>query len=134
MAGRLPNYLFDTSVMIDFSKAHTPVGSWMAALIAAGDVIGTCGVIVSEFYSGLPTQYYPIWAQIFGGFEYWEITPTVAVSAGRYRYEQARLGRIIQTADALIAAVAAEHKAVIVTRNLRHFTALGLHVQAPPQP
>jgi predicted nucleic acid-binding protein len=128
----MTKYLVDTSILIDVSKAHSPVRAWMATLIAAGDVIGTCGIIVAEFYAGLPTRHYAIWAQAFGGLEYWEITPVVSVRAGRYRYEHARRGRQIATADALIAAVAADQDAVLVTHNVKDFPMPDIRVVSPP--
>lgn len=46
-------------------------------------------------------------------------------SAGRIAAEQRRLGRSIEIRDVQIAGIAAARKAVIATRNVRHFQGLG---------
>jgi predicted nucleic acid-binding protein len=52
---------------------------------------------------------------------YWDITRGVAVQAGTYRCRYARQGQTIATADALIAATAIEHNAILVTDNPKDY-------------
>ena len=55
----------------------------------------------------------------------------IAETAGRLRaFEKAR-GRILTVADALIASTAMVRGAVLVTRNIRDFETLGLHIVNP---
>jgi predicted nucleic acid-binding protein len=52
----------------------------------------------------------------------------VARRAGKYRYDLARRGVQISATDALIAAVARDRAAVLVTRNVRDFPMADIHV------
>ena len=54
-----------------------------------------------------------------------------AQSAGRIAAERRRLGRSIEIRDVQIAGIAAARKAVVATRNLRHFEGLGLELIDP---
>jgi predicted nucleic acid-binding protein len=52
---------------------------------------------------------------------YWKTPLEAALQSGEYRYDLARQGIHISTPDALIAATARAHGAVIITDNTRHF-------------
>jgi predicted nucleic acid-binding protein len=123
-------YLLDTSVLIDFSKGWEPARSRIAELIAGGDEIGVSAINVAEFFAGLPTDKRADWDAFFGALDYWEISRGAATRAGIYRYAFARAGQTITTADALIAAVAWERAAVLITRNAKDFPMLDVQVEA----
>ncbi|MCL5962210.1 MAG: PIN domain-containing protein [Chloroflexi bacterium] len=117
----MTRYLLDTTALIDFSKGREPARSRILEMIQTGDELGVCAVNVAEFYSGLPPENRPTWDEFIGSLEYWAASRTAAARAGGYRYEYSRQGQAISTTDALIAAVAQERGAVIVTNNVKDF-------------
>jgi predicted nucleic acid-binding protein len=121
-------YLLDTTTLIDFSKGREPVRSRVLALIDAGEDVGVCAVNVAEFYSGLPADARPVWDEFFAALVYWDISRSAAAHAGQDRYDLARQGRPLSTADALIAAVAREQAATLVTDNVKDYPVDGLSI------
>lgn len=117
----MSRYLADTSALIDYSKGHEPVRSRLQGLIDAGDEVAVCAVNVTEFYSGLPPTSYPIWNLFFAALPYWPISRNAAIRAGQFRYAYARQGQPLSTMDSLVAAVAEERGATIITRNVKDF-------------
>lgn len=55
----------------------------------------------------------------------------IAEAAGNFRAREKQQGRILTVADALIAATASVHGAVLVTRNIRDFRTLGVPLVNP---
>ena len=78
-------------------------------------------MIVAEFFAGPQPDERPRWEAFIDELTYWDTTRKVASQAGIYRYEYARGGQPILTADALIAATAAAVAATLVTDNVKHF-------------
>ena len=76
---------------------------------------------VAEFFAGLQPDERPRWDAFVAELTYWATTREMARQAGIYRYEYARRGRTILTADALIAATAAAVGATLVTENVKDF-------------
>jgi predicted nucleic acid-binding protein len=52
---------------------------------------------------------------------YWRVSLVAAAATGEDRYDVARRGQAIQTPDALIAAVARAHGAILVTEKTKDF-------------
>lgn len=114
-------YLLDTDAIVDFSRDREPVASRILEMIDGGDEIGVCAVVVAEFYSGLLPQERTRWQSFFDALRFWDETREVAEQAGIWRYEYARKGVTLSTTDLLIAAVANDIGAVLVTNNIRDF-------------
>ena len=114
-------FLLDTTVLIDASRHREPAVSWLREALRTSDEVGICAVIVTEFFAGLRPDERPRWEVFIDELTYWDTTREVARQAGIYRYEYARGGQTILTADALIAATAAAVGATLVTDNVKHF-------------
>jgi predicted nucleic acid-binding protein len=114
-------YLLDTTVLIEASRLREPALSWLREALRKSDEVGVCAVIVAEFFAGLRPDERPRWETFVAELTYWASTREMARQAGIYRYTYARLGRTIQTADALIAATAAAVGATLVTDNIKDF-------------
>jgi tRNA(fMet)-specific endonuclease VapC len=114
-------YLLDTDALIDFSKGTQPASSWILSWIDDGESVAVCGISVAEFYSGLTEAVEEGWQRFFASVQYLDITPAAAMRAGRYRYRSRLAGNNITTTDALMAAVASEYGATLVTGNVKHF-------------
>lgn len=113
--------MLDTSILIDLSKLDGVARSQVYKWIAAGDDLAICGIQISEFYRGLSPEERGDWDAFFADLLFWDISQSAARRAGIDQYDFARRGRQINTPDAVIAAVAREYRAVLVTNNVRDF-------------
>jgi tRNA(fMet)-specific endonuclease VapC len=129
----MARHLIDTSSLIDYSKRSEPAASTIRNLIATGEELGVIDVIIAEFFSGVPAHERPRWDTFLEEFEHWPCTYEAAVRAGNYRYVYARRGIAIGTPDALIAAIAAEVGATLVTNNAKDFPMPDVILLVPSQ-
>jgi predicted nucleic acid-binding protein len=129
----MTRYLLDTDMLIDFSKGREPTRTRVLQMIDSGDVMGVCAVNIAEFYAGLPEQERPQWDDFFASVDYWHINRHAAIQAGQYRHAAARNGQTLTTTDSLIAAVALEYDATILTSNISDYPGKGLTVMSPGQ-
>ena len=116
-------YLLDTNVVIDYLNKRPRAVKLIDSLSEQGHVLCTCAVVVAEVYSGiLPGSLSAATAHEMGdSLRFLETGRETAEAAGIWRYGYARQGIQIATTDALIAAAARSHDAVIITGNDRHF-------------
>jgi len=119
-------YLLDTTVLIDLSKEIEPISSQVHRWLAGSDDVGICGVVAAEFFAGLRSEERPPWVTFVNRLVFWEVTRRIAIEAGMFRYRYARLGITLTTTDALIASVALNVGATLVTRNVKDFPMPGL--------
>lgn len=117
----MTRYLLDTDALIDFSRSSEPATSSILSWIDGSDVVAVCPISVAEFYAGLSTEQAPRWREFITSLTFWDIGWEAAMRAGQFRYAFARAGRSITITDALLAAVAEEHDATLVTRNVKDF-------------
>lgn len=122
----MTQYLLDTDVLIDFSKGIEPVTSQLLAWIDGTDVVAVCAISVAEFSSGLTPDQAARAQRFLALLSYWDIGREAAMRAGQDRYSLARRGLSITTTDALLAALARERRATLVTSNLKDFPMQGL--------
>ena len=117
----MAKYLFDTTVLIDLSKRRHAILAGVRTLNQPGNERGLCAITVTEFFTGLSPAERSHWSESIETLSYWDITREEALHAADHRYTFARRGRTLNTADVLIAAVAWEQNATLVTANVRHF-------------
>jgi predicted nucleic acid-binding protein len=117
----MTRYLLDTDALIDFSKGVEPATSSVLSWMDGSDVVAVCPITVAEFYAGLTSGDALYWERFIALLPYWHISLAAAKRAGQYRYMFARTGYSITTTDALLAAVALEHSATLVTGNVKDF-------------
>lgn len=121
-------YLLDTDVLIDLSRGVEPTSARVRDWMTAYEEVAICAIQIAEFLSGISPADREAQRRFLQAFAVWEIHLRAAVRAGAYRYDLARLGVQVGTPDALIAAVAWEHSAALVTRNVRHFPMTDIRV------
>jgi len=114
-------YLLDTTVLIDYFHGNRSVTELISMLNEEGHFLGVCGINIAEFYSGLSSLERQQADEFIRALEFYSITLAEAKRAGQYRYDFARRGVNLNMADTVIAAVAVEENATLVTGNLRHF-------------
>lgn len=117
----MTRYLLDTDALIDFSKRRDPAYSWILTWIDGGETVGACAITVAEFYTGLSIDQAEEWREFITSLTYWDVTPEAAMRAGQDRYMFARAGASIGVADSLVAAVARQQDALLVTGNVKDY-------------
>jgi predicted nucleic acid-binding protein len=130
IASGAPRYLLDTTALIDFSKGFEPARSKLLALLSQPVEIAVCCVTIAEFFAGVEPETYTGWREFFSTLTYWNISDDAAAQAGAWRYEYRRQGIQLSTADALVAATAWEHAAVLITNNGKHYPMPGIELMS----
>jgi predicted nucleic acid-binding protein len=102
----MPNFLADTSFLIDIINDRNGRREFLRELLQPGDTIGCCTVNWIEIYTGMRPGEERVTEAFLGRFRYYDVTRQIAVRAGRLRYEWRRQGQTLSLADATIAAVA----------------------------
>jgi predicted nucleic acid-binding protein len=124
-------YLVDTDVIIDYLNHSLAARSMLTQLVADGDTLCTCSVVLAEVYSGLDVQATSAAAEFLEATEFLVTSPAMAKQAGTWRFGYARRGIQLATADVLIAATATAHRATVVTRNVRDYPMPELTLLSP---
>lgn len=94
--------------------------------------MAVCCVSVAEVYSGLADRERPRVDRAIEPLEYWDISPAAAKLAGHYRYVYARQGIQLSAPDALLAALAIDEEAYLVTGNVKDFPMPELRLEKLP--
>ena len=115
------NYLLDTTALIDHLRGRQEAMVIVSTLAQQGHRLGVCCVNVAELYSGLGLEERARADRLLATLDYYELNREIAKEAGRYRYDYARQGIALSTADTLIAATAIAGDATLVTANTRDF-------------
>ena len=119
-------YLLDSTVLIDHANRDVAAMRLMRGLIENGHDLYTCDVVTCEALSkGEPDEIKHL-ETLLDALEYVSTSPLAARAAGSSRRTRYASGGKRALGDALIAAVAIELRAVVVTRNSRDFERQGV--------
>ena len=114
-------YLLDTTALIDLSKSVEPTTGFIRQLSAAGEDLGVNPISIAEFYAGLTPGEHPDWDEFFASLTFYPISYEASIQAGKWRASFRARGIQLSTTDTLIAAVASEVGAIVLTSNVKHF-------------
>ena len=117
----MTRYLLDTNALIDYSKGREPAFSRINVMIASREELGVCAINITEFYAGLRPDERFDGEDFLTSLRYWDISREAAIRAGEDRYYFARRRQMLSTTDTMIAAVAREYNAIIVTDNVKDY-------------
>ena len=117
----MARYLLDTTALIDLSKSFEPTTSFIKQLSASGEDLGVSPTAITEFYSGLAPHEHPDWDEFFASLTFYPISYAASLQAGKWRSRFRAAGVQLSTVDTLIAAVAFEAGAIVLTSNVRHY-------------
>lgn len=114
-------YLLDTDTLIDYMADRGDARERIDAMIEAGDDVALCAVTIAEIYTGLTDKKRATWDSWLQALSYWQISFNVAVQAGIYRKTASESGRTLSVSDSLLAALAHERGATLVTSNIKDY-------------
>lgn len=117
----MTTYLLDTTVLIDFLAGAPKAVSLLRELSEQDHQLSTCCICVAELYSGLSANAAATADELLDNLTYFDVMRDQARLAGSIRYQYARRGISLSTADTIIAAVAVANDATLVTANVRDF-------------
>jgi predicted nucleic acid-binding protein len=123
-------YLLDTTLLIDHANGYQPATELLHRLYEQGADLLTCEVVVCEALSGGTDAQRAVIGRLIAPLEYVAADPAAARAAGEARRTARQRGGRLGLGDALIAAVAGELGATIVTRNRPDFDRQGASVLA----
>ncbi len=123
-------YLLDTDTVIDFILDSYHVRERITAKLEAGDTLALCAITVTELYSGLDEKRRIRWQELLYEFPYWDISRGAAVKAGIDRKSAPDRGITLSVSDSLIAAVARENDATVLTSNIKDYPAEDVRVMS----
>ncbi|HEX5589808.1 MAG TPA: type II toxin-antitoxin system VapC family toxin [Candidatus Limnocylindrales bacterium] len=119
-------YLLDSTVLIDHANRDVAAMRLVRGLIEEGHDLYTCDVVTCEVLSkGEPDDVRHV-EILLDALEYVSTTPSAAGWAGASRRSRHAAGGNRALGDALIAGIAIDLDAIVVTRNRRDFARQGV--------
>lgn len=113
--------LLDSTVLIDHANADAPATALLQRLVEEGHDLYTCDVVTCESLSGGTDDDVRLIGVLLDALEYVSTSPAAARIAGEARRASRAAGGRRYLGDALIAAVAKDLGATVVTRNRPDF-------------
>jgi len=129
------HYLLDTTVLVAHLRGDEEVASFLLDLTSRGHFLCTSCVNVAEIERGVRPKERKGAGALLDRLGFLVTTKEAAVRAGRYQAEFQKRGRTIHLADALVAATARVHGAVLVTDNIADYPMSDIRIEQPaPDP
>jgi predicted nucleic acid-binding protein len=128
----MSDYLADTTVLIDCLRGRVHVRERVDRLARSGHRVCCCDVTICEVFAGMRVHERLRTEAFLAGFFYLPTSRVIAERAGAWLHEYRQSGVTVGLADALIAATAQAHGAILLTANIRHFPFSGLTVEEVP--
>lgn len=115
-------YLIDTNILVWIIRGDKWYVRWFAELKEDGSVtLSISTITIAEIYKNV----FPIeivrTERIIEDFIHLDVTPRIAKEAGFYWKDYSKKIEKMNILDCIIAATAKEHKASLITLNIRHF-------------
>lgn len=113
--------LLDTSVIIDAINEKKDRRLFLRGLVEQGNLLACCPINVTEVYAGMRPNEEERTTALLASLDYFPITFAVARLAGELKRNFGKRGSTLSVADSLIAAVAIQHRLLLVTDNVKDF-------------
>lgn len=119
-------YLLDSTLLIDHANRDPAATALIFRLFEEGHDLYTCDVVTCEALSRGEPDNLRSMTVLLDALEYVSTTPVAARWAGAARRERNDAGGKRALGDALIAGIATDLDAVVVTRNRKDFARQGI--------
>lgn len=123
-------YVLDTTFVIDYLRGERAATDRFERFFAEGDRVFINEIVMCEAATGARAHPDPDLMAMLEPLEFVQPGPEAAMSAGQWRAENRRHGRVLSSADALIAAAADVADATVLTRNVRDFALTPVRVES----
>jgi predicted nucleic acid-binding protein len=123
-------YLLDTTLIADHANGFAPAVALLGRLYAEGADLFTCDVVTCEALSGGTDEHLSAVRRLIEPLEYVSTSPNAARWAAASRLRRHLAGGKLGLGDSLIAGIAADLGATVVTRNRPDFERQGIEVLA----
>ena len=121
-------YLLDSTLLIDHANRDPSAGEMLERLYSEPHELYTCDVVTCEVLSQGDASHLRHLRVLLNALEYVSTSPDAARWAAQSRRRRHQAGGKLGLGDALIAAVAADLGATVVTRNRPDFERQGIDV------
>ncbi len=125
----MPDYLLDTTAIIDYLRDRDGVPELLGKLCLQGGLLCCCPINIVEVYAGMKDKEKVETDEFLNSLKCYETTCEISFIAGDLRRRHAKKGLTVCTSDALIAATAIKHRLMLVTNNSRRFPAEEITIQ-----
>jgi len=129
----MATYLLDTNIIIDVLNDKRARPALLKNLLFEGHLLACCPVNVTEVYAGLRPAEELKTETLLQSLQYLPVTFPVARLAGLLKREYSKKGKVLNIADATIAAVAIHHSLPLITANSKDFPMKQLQLYHLPQ-
>lgn len=121
-------YLLDSTLLIDHANRDEPAARLLKDLFSEAHALYTCDVVTCETLSQGDANHLSHLRALLDALEYVATSPDAARWAAASRLARHRAGGKLGLGDSLIAGIAAELGATVVTRNRPDFERQGIEV------
>jgi predicted nucleic acid-binding protein len=117
----MSSYLLDTDAVIDHLLGMPTTRALVQWLHSDGHTLCVRDVVIAEVHAGLLPRHREAAQTLLAACTFLPADAVMAQQAGNWRYAWARQGVQISTTDALVAATAHAHGAIIITGNVKDY-------------
>ena len=117
----MPNYLLDTTTIIDFLRDKSGVPELLERLSIGGGLLSCCPINIVEVYTGMKDKEKSSTDEFLNSLKCYEITGEIGYLAGELKRKYLKKGLTFSTSDVLISATAIKNNLILVTNNPMHF-------------
>jgi predicted nucleic acid-binding protein len=117
----LPDYLLDTTAIIDYLRDKSGVPDLLEKLCLEGSLLCCCPINIVEVYAGMRDKEKSPTDAFLNSLKCYEMTLATGRIAGELKRKYSKKGMTLSTAEVLIAATAMQNRLTLVTNNARHF-------------
>jgi predicted nucleic acid-binding protein len=126
-------YLLDTDAIIDYLNGVRASVAFVQELYENGNRLCTCDIVIAETNAGLTPKLEGQAEELLMTLAYLEMSRDAARQAGIWRFTHAQQGQQLAITDCLIAAMAWQHQANVVTANIKDYPMSEIEVIALPK-
>lgn len=124
----MPDYLLDTTTIIDYLRDKSGVPELLENFCSEGGLLCCSPINIVEVYTGMKDKEKSATDEFLNSLECNEIDRDIATIAGELKREYSKKGITLSTPDVLIAATAIKKHLILVTNNAKHFPIEGLMI------
>lgn len=117
----MPDYLLDTTVIIDYFRNKSGIPELLEKFCSEGGLLCCSPINIVEVYTGMKDKERTATEEFLNSLECYDITREIANLAGKLKREYSNKGITLSTPDILIAATAIKKQLILVTNNVKHF-------------